>query len=573
MNAHERAELLEIASACCDREPTDGQLQRLQQLLDGNAPAQWLWAEIMSLHAELFWQSGSHESEPASLRRGSTGTSTRSNSNIWKWATALAAMLVLGSALGIAFQRGVLQQDFFAGGHNSSVLSPHDAEVVAQVTGTRDSRWATEDNQQVAIGYGSQLHSGQKLQLVEGVAELTFETGVKVIVEAPIELDLVSEFESVLHQGKLTAAVPKGAEGFQVACRGLTLVDRGTEFGVSSDDAGETEVHVFNGLVEGHVKDSVGSVTKKVSWKTDDVVRFSAETSEFSDVDQPSLFVRSLSRPTAKQNGLLASEEFDYPAGPLGGHDGGIGWGGPWENLSAAAGNADSNGVASGSLAFEGVDFTGNRASISGQFNRIRRTLGTSFAGIFDSAGLIENQDGARLIGADGKTVYLGFVQQIGKIDDVFYGFELNRGDGNRNRVLCIGHAAARAWNPGPPRTPNKEAGVTRWSVTSEFNGSAGKLLEFGELGLETVEPVFIVVRIDFGAENRDRIQVFLNPDPVVKQEQQTAVVSGTGNFSFDRIGLANFEGDKAFDVDGIRIGTTWSAVAGQLKQTMLTKK
>ena len=59
---------------------------------------------------------------------------------------------------------------------------------------------------------------------------------------------------------------------------------------------------------------------------------------------------------------------------------------------------------------------------------------------MFDAAGLIENQDGVRLIGKEEATVYLSFVQRVDKLDDVFYGFELHRGDGNGNRVLCIGN-------------------------------------------------------------------------------------------------------------------------------------
>ena len=83
-----------------------------------------------------------------------------------------------------------------------------------------------------------------------------------------------------------------------------------------------------------------------------------------------------------------------------------------------------------------------NRAVQSGQQNRVRRSLSTSIGGVFDAAGLVENQDGTRLIGRDGTTVYLSFLQRVDKLDDVFYGVELHRNDGNSNRVLCIGNGA-----------------------------------------------------------------------------------------------------------------------------------
>jgi hypothetical protein len=198
---------------------------------------------------------------------------------------------------------------------------------------------------------------------------------------------------------------------------------------------------------------------------------------------------------------------------------------------------------------------------LSGQFNRIRRIFSTSFGGVFDSAGLIESQDGARLIGRDGTTIYLSFVQRVSKVNDLFYGLELNRGDGNRNRVLCIGHGAVRAWNEGPPRSPKRDAGSTGWSLTSEYNGTENELLEFGELGEETIEPAFIVLRISFGPGNQDEVSLFVNPKSLVNESECVADVVGQGNFAFDRIGIANFEGDKFFQVDHIRLGTNFSAV------------
>ena len=101
-----------------------------------------------------------------------------------------------------------------------------------------------------------------------------------------------------------------------------------------------------------------------------------------------------------------------------------------------------TNHVVSGGLEYEGMSPVSNRAVQSGQQNRIRRSLSTSIGGVFDAAGLVENQDGMRLIGRDGTTVYLSFLQRVNKIDDVFYGLELHRNDGNANRVLCIGNGA-----------------------------------------------------------------------------------------------------------------------------------
>ena len=330
---------------------------------------------------------------------------------------------------------------------------------------------------------------------------------------------------------------------------------------MNSKKSGKTEVRVFDGLVEGFVKTGSSSNFQKLSWRTNESAEFDPDTKSISEVKHPSNFVRSLSQSISSEQGILASEDFDYPVGRLAGQNAGYGWGGPWDNISVQGGQPGSNAVGAGSIQIEGIDHLGNHAVLNGQFNRIRRNLGTSFSGVFDTADLIENQDGARLIGKDGKTIYISFTQRVDKPKDVFYGFELNRGDGNSNRVVCVGHAAAKAWIDGPPRRPNLHAGVTGWALTSEFNGKNNRLLELGDLGIPTSEPVLVVLKIDFGHQNHDRITAFVNPESLVDESACNVKASGVGNFAFDRISLANFEGDKSFEVDHIRIGTAFAAV------------
>jgi hypothetical protein len=209
----------------------------------------------------------------------------------------------------------------------------------------------------------------------------------------------------------------------------------------------------------------------------------------------------------------------------------------------------------------------GNHASLAGSYNRIRRLMGTSFNGVFDAAGFVEDQDGARVIGKDGTTLYFSFLQKIDATNQVFYGFELHRGDGNRNRVLCIGHGAARSWTEGKVRAPNVEAGVTGWAVTSESNGIGNSLLELGDLGPETTDTVLFVVKISFGDNNVDTIEVFKNPASLWDESECKPDVVGQGNFAFDRIGLANFEGNKVFEVDHIQVGTSFAGVTQPLRR------
>ena len=560
----EQKAILELASKVCEGTLTGEESRSLESLLTDNRAAQSVFNTYMAMHAELFWieDADNDRSELAPIEP------PKSRMIRGKFLLALAGMAaVLLVGLGV----GIYGQSLF--GTKSRLATEElkkplrvNTEQVAEVTGSLNCRWLMRPNDQM-IGFGSALYGGQHLELLEGVAEITFGCGARVILQAPAEIDLASDFESMLKRGRMTATCPPGAEGFSVNANGLVIIDRGTEFGVLADELGNTEVHVFDGLVEGHYKSEEDGPIQKVSWKTDQTAFYDREKRTISERDGPSTtFVRSISPSVGPVSGLLASEEFDYPVGSLNGQNGGFGWGGPWEDMSIDGYLPKSNRVSAGSLRYGVLSTSGNKASITGRFNRVRRVLSTSFSGVFDTAGLVEAQDGARVIGKDGSTIYLSFTQRIDKVDQVFYGFELNRGDGNQNRVLCIGHGAAKGWKDGVQKSPDQSAGVTEWAVTSETNGSNG-LVELGDLGPETTEVVLFVVKISFGERNEDTIEVFKNPASLWDEEKCEPVVVGSGNFSFDRVSLANFEGDKVFDVDQVRIGSSFSAVTRPLWQ------
>jgi hypothetical protein len=86
--------------------------------------------------------------------------------------------------------------------------------------------------------------------LREGLAELSFSSGVTMIVEAPAAFTVESVERVVLHSGTVTARVPQGAEGFTVDSPEARIIDLGTEFAVSIQPNGSTEVHVLEGEVE-----------------------------------------------------------------------------------------------------------------------------------------------------------------------------------------------------------------------------------------------------------------------------------------------------------------------------------
>jgi FecR protein len=561
MNADLRDELDRLVSGVCENTLTSADCERLDCLLRSHDEARRFYNDCLFLHAELYSQHAAFDfGEFGSggcnlLEEGSQFTpvqlapaqlASRNSRGIgrlarWSVAAAVVAVAAGSSWLTYVFMNSGRQPQQLAA--ISAEVEP--AESVAKITATRNCLWQATTK---GVGFGSRLHVGERLELAAGLVEITFDDGATVVLEGPAKFDVGKQGHARLEEGRLAAVVPEQARGFEVATAGLNVVDLGTEFGLMADAQGATEIHVFNGLVKAQLLNQNGQQVRTVELNTAEAARIQPAAELVARIPaRDDEFVRSLSVAAGPHDGLYAYDGFNYPSGPLGEQNGGFGWAGPWFNVEADAQvDANSNGVKLGSLDYEGLVPLGNRAVQSAHQNRIRRSLSTSVGGVFDAAGLVENQDAVRLVGREGTKVYLSFLQRVDKMADVFYGLELHRGDGNGNRVLCIGHGAEG----------------TGYGATSNFNVYGVR--NFPALGQENTEANFYVVRITFGPGNRDHVEVLRNPESL--DDEGAAVVDAelTGNFAFDRIGLGNFHGTKIHEVDEIRVGTTFRAVTGR---------
>jgi hypothetical protein len=120
-------------------------------------------------------------------------------------------------------------------------------EQVARLTGTKDCQWL---NQTIHLPMGSHLHRGQRVEIVKGFVEITFDCGAQVVLEGPALCDLDSAWDAKLHYGTLKATVPPQAIGFRIANSAVDVVDLGTEFTIVADASGFAEVLVLKGAVE-----------------------------------------------------------------------------------------------------------------------------------------------------------------------------------------------------------------------------------------------------------------------------------------------------------------------------------
>ena len=542
-------ELQQLAAEVCHGTLSEGAAARLEAVLESDADARRFYNNYMFLHAELYTQSASLGCESLVARIEEREAEFARQALLVPRAPRISSLALAATLLAVAVGSSWLTYMLTQPERTTAMAASRSADgvdrsiAVAKITATRNCLWNGPSDE---LGYGSTLFAGQQLDLAAGLVEVTFIDGAQVVLEGPVKFDVKATDLAELHAGRIAAVVPERARGFEVATSGLKVVDWGTEFGMLAEED-DAEVHVFRGMVMAHVLDAAGQQVREVELNTSEAARITPASSMVAMIPaRDDAFVRSLSVVSGPHDGLYAYEDFNYPEGRLSEQNGGFGWAGAWESLESADQHGDTNRVVSGGLEYEGMSPVSNRAVQVGQQNRIRRTLSTSIGGVFDAAGLVENQNGTRLIGRDGTTVYLSFLQRVNKTDDVFYGFELHRNDGNANRVLCIGNGA-------------DECG---YGVTSSVNVYGPK--NFPSLGVENTDTNFIVVKIAFGPGNRDRVEVFRNPKSLVNEEACVADAELVGNFAFDRISLGNFNGTKVHEVDEIRVGTTFLAVTGR---------
>lgn len=88
-----------------------------------------------------------------------------------------------------------------------------ESKPVARLTETANCRWATGNT---ASKKGAGLSAGQRVNLLEGLAEITFASGAKVLMQGPCVLEIETTKTAILHSGKLTADVPDDLEGFKI---------------------------------------------------------------------------------------------------------------------------------------------------------------------------------------------------------------------------------------------------------------------------------------------------------------------------------------------------------------------
>ncbi|MCK5272818.1 MAG: FecR domain-containing protein, partial [Sedimentisphaerales bacterium] len=169
-------------------------------------------------------------------------------------------------------------------------------QVVATLTETLNAKW---DDSTLPTTTGSELFAGE-MRLIKGYAQITFIDGAKVVLQAPAQFKLETDEQMFLQSGRLTAKVPPGAEGFKLNTPNAMMIDLGTEFGVIVSEAGQSELHVFEGEVKLFSDKRTGGNIYKQTFRTGQagVIDKSGQLSKKTYKATPRSFVRSIPEKT-----------------------------------------------------------------------------------------------------------------------------------------------------------------------------------------------------------------------------------------------------------------------------------
>ena len=249
-------ELGRLTAALCDGHLRPDQAARLEHLADQSSEAREFFLRYIGLHGELYWETAASaagrdtlaavESALAAQRPDAraiaTGQAARRagkpprQKRRWIAPAATVAATLLVALSGLTLFRP------WRGGPDEPVQPP----VVAHVAATHNAVWS----QRGQVLDGERLAVGRTLALDEGLAEIRFKDESHAILQGRAQFELIGPSQGLLHTGSLVANLGGDRDGLTIGTPNATVVDLGTEFGVTVDQNGYTEVHVFDGAVE-----------------------------------------------------------------------------------------------------------------------------------------------------------------------------------------------------------------------------------------------------------------------------------------------------------------------------------
>lgn len=343
--------------------------QALQQRLLTDAAARAIYRERMDVEAALHtWaveESDISPTRPAAHRVAGESGFHRTPTAV-TLATVVATLAIAALLTAVVWQKKT--------GHQQVIAETPTAEAgdltLGQLFQQADCQWGH--------GPAGGRFSTGRLELTDGVAELRFDSGTRVILESPCTVDVDSGDTARLLDGNVFVVVSEVSNGFLLTTPDARIVDEATQYAVACDAEG-TEVHVFDGSVQWMTTDTSSAESTRIE---------SGEARRFSRSNPGSVlhvpfgqrqFVRQLEADLRDAAGtaLLAYDGFENLAGRMRRGRSGFGWVGGWESAGRSGGPLGEIRDAPQDTVFQ-MSRQGRRLLVADGGMDMRRSLATS---------------------------------------------------------------------------------------------------------------------------------------------------------------------------------------------------
>jgi ferric-dicitrate binding protein FerR (iron transport regulator) len=317
------AELRRTINDCLAGDISPEQHQALQQSLKSDPQARAVFRECVDVEASLrTWAAENAPAQrPDAPARRVSGLVRRSYAIL-----AIAASVALIALSGWLWQQGSKRSQ------EQIAEQPRDAMVDTLAhLGTVLQQEACVWTPSRTLSTGSRFSVGP-LSLVSGIAELKFDSGTKVVMQGPCELQVASADTAELLAGNVVVHVTELSDGFTLKTPDATIIDEGTEYAVSLDDEA-TEVHVFDGSVFWEpVTDAEDASLERIeAGEARRYLRSNPAAGARIPLEMRK-FVRRIEADVRESSGagLLAYDGFENLAGRIRRGRSGFGWSGGW---------------------------------------------------------------------------------------------------------------------------------------------------------------------------------------------------------------------------------------------------
>jgi hypothetical protein len=125
-----------------------------------------------------------------------------------------------------------------------------------------------------------------------GIAQINLAGGASVVLQSPVQFEVISPTLVRITAGQVSASVPHGSHGLTLITPDMKAIDLGTEFGVNVSASRQTHMEVFTGKVRTETAADTDTTARIVSANQAVVIRANSERIE-DDRPAPLSYVRA----------------------------------------------------------------------------------------------------------------------------------------------------------------------------------------------------------------------------------------------------------------------------------------